>query len=182
MKYIKLFEEFSGLDPIEVLPDGILLQRWSNITWFSLDQGQIDKSHDVPTSLDEIVIILGSDDVEDKETWYVGYVATDQESKDPLAIYASIRIEEDKGTRVVARVKVDSFESGVSQLIAWTDMPGHEITHAKVDQTRKVDVSDHIAKSAPSLLDISGGISNPKMRKIGPNKSGTISKFPINPN
>lgn len=183
MKYIKLFEEFSGHDPLEILPDAELLKRWSNITWYSLDQKQVDtSSQQIPTSLNKIVVIIGiDDDYGNDKTGYLATVATEETSDDHNAIYAMVW-KEGKEDTVVARLRVDTFLQGISQLVAWTEMDGHEITHVNVDTTKKLNVSGHIVASAMSSMDIAGGSQDLKMRKIGQNKSGTIAKMPINHN
>lgn len=183
MKYIKLFEEFSGFDPLEILPDAELLKLWSNITWYSLDQKQVDEnSHQIPTSLDKIVVVIGIDESygQDK-TGYMATVATDEACSDPNAVYAIIW-KEGKEDKIVARQRVDTFLQGISQLVAWTEMDGHEITHVNVNPTRKLDVTDHIAKAAIADINKRGGIQDLKMRKIGTNKSDQVAKLPINPN
>lgn len=183
MKYIKLFEEFIEPDPLEILPDGALMKIWRNITWYSLDQKQVEEnSQQIPTSLDKIVVIIGTDESYGQEnTGYMATVATEAAAKDHNAIYAMVW-KEGEEDNIVARIKVSSFLEGISQLVAWTEMEGHEITHVDVNPTRKLDITGHIAKDAASDMDKNGGSHSPKMRKIGPNRSSKISKLPINPN
>lgn len=177
MKYVKLFEEFHE-DQIIPYPD--LLKKWSNMVWTSLDGETLSRmSNTFPTSLDEIVVIKTDEDGMD----YIGMVTTDEYSKDRDQIYATIM--EQKGAAdsvVVAKLKVDTFLMGVSQLVAWTDMPGNEITHVKVEDYKKLNISKSVAADSTDAATKTNVAADLKMRKFSPVKNKSISDLPINQN